>query len=630
MCYIVINIKNKRKCGVVFVEKTYKELNELLPVTSTLEKLDILLQATAMKKLESQEMIMEEAKLSYIARQMNDQFSSMEEAIDYIEKEIPSFKNVFNLESYFKGKEKQFINFLFKITSLGEKELQAVTLNYIEKLLGREDAEFTTQAKINTLLIQLLQLESGSLYDGTLGLGGTLLAALEENPSINVYGEDVNEGIVRMAKLRLFIEEGEIGDIQVGDVLTNPSFKEKGKLKQFDYVAMHAPFGLIVPSTEAFENDLYNRFVYGPLTRRNVDLAFLMHGIASIQDQGKGAFLMMGSPLMRGGADKTVRQNLLTADLIEAVIALPEKLLMNTLIPTYILIINKNKPSDLEGKVMFINASKEYEESRMINQLKDKHIEKIVRTYKDKKEEKDFSMIVATKDLEDSILLPEKYIVETVVEDDILGEINIKSNQLKGEKKLVKLEDCLTELYRGLNITSSTIKEGEGPLKIIKLSDVENGYLKLDDLTRGSLVRDSNLERYSVQKDDVIVSIRGSHIKVAVVPEVEDRVILSHNFIGLRLKEGIDPYYLKMYLESPLGQFELSQQQVGSRVLSISPANMKKIKILLTDDQSIGSQYNKVFKRYEEQVKQIEKERNDSIKLLYEKAGFFEYMTVNK
>lgn len=594
------------------------------------ERLDLTLQLLVLKKLESDTRIPKEAKLSYLVTQTNDVLESSEKAIREIEKVIPYINNLLTFPQMFKNKEKELLHILFELSRIDVDQYVENLLEQGTNRLSKAEGESVTPNQINDLLIRLLNPSQGSLYDGTAGLGGTLVKAGQIAPSLNLYGEEINLQAGRIAKLNLFLQGKEEAEIKTTDMLESPAFHEKGRLKQFDYVAMHPPFSMRVSNTKVFEQDQFNRFIYGPITQRNVDFAFVMHGIASLKETGKASFLMTGSPLMRGGADQEIRQNLLTADLVEAVIALPEKLLMNTSILTYIVIINKNKVEERKGKVLFINATNEFVAGRWVNELTEEQIEKMIQTYEENQVIEDYSALLNHDELEDSILLPEKYIVEKVIEDEYFGQVRIQANKLIESEKVLPLGDCVSRMYRGLNITASTVKEGEGPLEIIKLSDVENGFIKLDHLTKGTLLRSSNIDKYKVEAGDLIISNRGSHMKIAVVPKVKDNVILSHNFIGMKLKEGIDPYYVKMYLESPIGQFELAQQQVGSTILSISPSNLKKVKVLLTDQADVGSLYEQAFIDYERKIKEIERERQLVIESLYESAGLFNFMTIKE
>jgi len=112
--------------------------------------------------------------------------------------------------------------------------------------------------------------------------------------------------------------------------------------------------------------------------------------------------------LFRGGKEKAIRTSIINADLIEAVILLPEKLFYNTGAPGAIIILNKNKSGQGKGKVLFINASSEYEQHpsvRKLNRLGDEHIEKIVRTYKNvegRTEEEGFSKLIPVEKIKEN------------------------------------------------------------------------------------------------------------------------------------------------------------------------------------------------------------------------------------
>jgi type I restriction enzyme M protein len=102
--------------------------------------------------------------------------------------------------------------------------------------------------------------------------------------------------------------------------------------------------------------------------------------------------------LFRGGKEKAIRARILEDDLIECVILLPKKLFYsNKGAPGVILILNKNKPKNRKNKILFINAQNEYEKHpiyKKLNILKEEHILKIVKAYKEFKEIEGFSRIV--------------------------------------------------------------------------------------------------------------------------------------------------------------------------------------------------------------------------------------------
>ena len=85
--------------------------------------------------------------------------------------------------------------------------------------------------------------------------------------------------------------------------------------------------------------------------------------------------------MFRGSSEGKIREGLLKNDLIEAIVGLPEKLFYNTGIPASIIILNKSKAKGLKNKVIFVDASKEYQAGKNQNSLSAENIEKIVSAY---------------------------------------------------------------------------------------------------------------------------------------------------------------------------------------------------------------------------------------------------------
>jgi len=106
--------------------------------------------------------------------------------------------------------------------------------------------------------------------------------------------------------------------------------------------------------------------------------------------------------LFRGSSEKAIRQGILNDDLLEAVIGLPSALFYGTGIPACLLIINKQKPAERRGEVLFINSELEYEEGKNQNRLRDEDIAKIVATFESYEEIKRYSRVVALAEIEEN------------------------------------------------------------------------------------------------------------------------------------------------------------------------------------------------------------------------------------
>ena len=106
--------------------------------------------------------------------------------------------------------------------------------------------------------------------------------------------------------------------------------------------------------------------------------------------------------LVRGGAEGKIRQGILEEDLIEAIIGLPANLFYGTGIPACILIINKNKEEHNKEKVLFIDASQDYQEGKNQNVLRDEDIQKIVSTYDAWKDVEKYSRVVTLEEIKEN------------------------------------------------------------------------------------------------------------------------------------------------------------------------------------------------------------------------------------
>jgi type I restriction enzyme M protein len=176
-----------------------------------------------------------------------------------------------------------------------------------------------------------------------------------------------------------------------GDTLTNDweMLRETNPAKKphFDAVVANPPFSYRWEPTEAIGEDV--RFKnYGVAPKSAADFAFLLHGFHYLKDEGVMAIILPHGVLFRGGAEEQIRTKLLIDGNIDTVVGLPPNLFYSTGIPVCILVLKKcKKPDD----VLFINASEHFEKDKRQNRLRDKDIEKILKTYQFRREEERYS-----------------------------------------------------------------------------------------------------------------------------------------------------------------------------------------------------------------------------------------------
>jgi type I restriction enzyme M protein len=175
---------------------------------------------------------------------------------------------------------------------------------------------------------------------------------------------------------------------------------------------------------------------------------------------GKVAVVIDQGSLFRGGREREIRRKIVEedADLVEAVILLPEKLFYNTGAPGVIIVFNKSKPEERKGKVIFINASNEYKphpEVRRLNILGEDNIEKIVKTYREYAEIPGFSKIATIEEIRknDYNLNVTLYVTPTGGEEtiDILREYEeLKRIEEERNQLLKEIDHIMRELSKTL------------------------------------------------------------------------------------------------------------------------------------------------------------------------------------
>ena len=281
----------------------------------------------------------------------------------------------------------------FRPSVLGRKEdlIGNAYMYLIERFAsgaGKKGGEFYTPHEVSELLAKLVAPKAGArICDPTCGSGSLLITVAEEvtdkdgNPSndFSLYGQESNGDTWALSKLNMFLHSMDSADIEWGDTINNPLLLEGDSLRKFDVVVANPPFSLDKWGHEDAEADRYRRFLRGVPPKSKGDYAFILHMIDTGLPTGKVGVIVPHGVLFRGSAEGKIRQALIEENLLEAVIGLPTNLFFGTGIPAAILIFNKAKE---HNDVLFIDASKEYQEGKKQNKLRPEDMEHIVSTYK--------------------------------------------------------------------------------------------------------------------------------------------------------------------------------------------------------------------------------------------------------
>ncbi|TVQ96852.1 MAG: type I restriction-modification system subunit M [Desulfovibrionales bacterium] len=281
-------------------------------------------------------------------------------------------------------------------------------IKYFADSAGKKGGEFYTPGEVVRLLVQLVKPRSGqTVYDPTVGSGGFLIQThqyVEEQGQdprdLALYGQDSNGTVWSICIMNLILHNITNFNIENGDTLEDPLILDNGRIRKFDRVLANPPFS---QNYSRAQMKFQTRFrEWCPESGKKADLMFVQHMLASLKGDGLMATIMPHGVLFRGGKEKLIRELLIADDVIEAVISLPQGLFYGTGIPACVLVCNKNKPDHLRGKILFINADREFAEGKNQNKLRPEDIEKIDSVFTHKLEIPKYSRLVAAAEIADN------------------------------------------------------------------------------------------------------------------------------------------------------------------------------------------------------------------------------------
>lgn len=303
--------------------------------------------------------------------------------------------------------------------------------------------EFYTPQEVSTILSKLVTTNKSqikSVYDPTCGSGSLLLRVTKEvtNPrEIQFFWQELNRTTYNLARMNMILHNIHFSmfSIEQEDTLEHPQHLDK----KFEAIVANPPFSAKWSANQLHLSD--DRFSqYGKLAPSSkADYAFIQHMIHHLDDNGTMAVVAPHWVLFRGSSEWHIRRYLIeNRNYLDAVIGLPSNIFYGTSIPTCILVFKKCRKAD--DNVLFIDASSDFEKGKNQNRLRKEDIERIVNTFKDRKEEEKYSHLASLSEIEENdynLNIP-RY-VDTFEEEE---EVNLE----EVANKIIKLDTESKEL----------------------------------------------------------------------------------------------------------------------------------------------------------------------------------------
>lgn len=290
---------------------------------------------------------------------------------------------------------------------------------------GKSKGQFYTPAEVSRVMAKIIGIQSATsseqtIYDPTCGSGSLLLKAADEAPvDVTIYGQENDVATRALAKMNMILHDNTTARVERGNTITNPLFREHGRLQLFDFAVANPPF-----SSKAWgngikpEEDEFDRFVDGVPPTKNGDYAFFQHLLRSLKSTGKGAIILPHGVLFRGNVEATIRESIVRRGYIKGIVGLPANLFYGTGIPACIIVVDKENAEARRG-IFMIDASKGFIKDGNKNRLRHQDIHKIVDVFNNQIELPCYSRMVGFEEIERNeynLNIP-RYIDTTEAED---------------------------------------------------------------------------------------------------------------------------------------------------------------------------------------------------------------------
>ena len=328
---------------------------------------------------------------------------------------------------------------------------------------GKLAGEFYTPSCVVRTLVEILQPYHGRVYDPCCGSGGMFVQSAKfiENHSgnindISVYGQDSNPTTWKLAQMNLAIRGI---DADLGQYNADTFFNDCHPTLRADFIMANPPFNLSDWGADKLQDDV--RWKYGIPPASNANFAWLQHMIYHLAPNGRiGMVLANGSLSSQSGGEGEIRKNIINADLVDCIIAMPAQLFYTTQIPVSLWFLSRNKKQ--KNKTLFIDARKMGTMvTRKLRELTDEDIQKLADTYKKYidgtlEDVKGFCTVKDTKDIaeQDYILTPGRYVGIEEQADD--GE--------PFEEKMARLTSELSDLFDKSHELETEIRKNLGAI----------------------------------------------------------------------------------------------------------------------------------------------------------------------
>ena len=474
-----------------------------------------------------------------------------------------------NAEEYLQSMEKEEDRYILNINNAirARMSLENVKniLDYLDKQSEEELIEIicedyemysrysqSTPIELSKLVYNILETAPGNkVLNMCSYLGSFLLNYAKNKKDYKYEGWEINYHSHILTELKMKAAN-------VNCTLENDNVLILRKGTKYDKIFCDPPFNIRMYPDDIKKIAINNKMDFQISSINSSMWMFVNNVINHLNEKGKAVILTDPRGLFRI-QDEKIRETLVKAGLVEAVITLPKNIFYNTAITTNLLVLSFGNES-----VKFIDAQNCYKKDRMFNVL---DVEKILDLYLFNNENEMVVTVPNKKILDNkSSLLVPNYIDKV--------DLNIDNPRI--------IEEVAT-IVRGCQLSAAELNDMHSE------SDTDYGVINITNMVEGKIdnkltyIRPTSdkYNQYLVEEGDILVAIKGSNNKISIIENLDDKkLITTANIATIRVdKNIINPSYLKMFLESEKGNGTLNAIRKGTALPLISLADLRKIQI---------------------------------------------------
>lgn len=457
------------------------------------------------------------------------------------------------------------LNIVNKEISLLKNTTRKELFNY-ERLVIGKDSHWTTSDNIIELITKLTDISRyETILDLCSGKGTFLNKCSEINPKAILTGFEINQIANVIAKMRLFINGVDL-------VLYRENILEISLNKQYDLVFSDYPWSLRTSKDVVDDKDM---IVTYERNRMKADWNFIFKAINAMKDNGKSIVIVPQGALF-STLDKNSRKQVIDNELLEQVIKLPAGTYPGTGVQYSIVIFSYGNKTvrmvDATDCIVGKNSGyKKIDINKVVDLFQNEDDSRIIEVSTSQIIKADYNFEVG------------RYL-SSVMNLNIINPKHIKE---------------IGTVLSGYQYTSKSLKEmepGIGNVDIVKITNIIEGEIEYASLASTD-IDEERIEKYLLKENDILISSKGTAIKLALVTNLGDRKVIPHNnLMVIRVNsEEVLPAYLCCFLNSESGRLILNSLQTGSIIINITKSNLLELIVPVIDmdtQETIVNHYN--------------------------------------